>query len=265
MMKFFLAIVMIAMLAQAEEVAPFLHAQYEKSDAVEKKLQDNGFTIVAKYSALPQSTTIVFSDEALQKEGAKKQRAFIAVMKVFVDDKEKQVSVTNPLYYGPAFMQKDYDKNVFQNEAKKLTKTFGKLTPSKDTLDADDLADYHFMMGMPYYEDQIEVATGDNAELLQKVQSYEGGKRVLFAMKLPSGSVLVGYDLSDKVERFPQKIGRANAGLLPWTIKIEGGEATILHPKYYIALSYPKLSMGQFMTISSVPGEIEDDIEAAFK
>lgn len=48
-------------------------------------------------------------------------------------------------------------------------------------------------------------------------------------------------------------------------VKIERKEATILHPKYYIALSYPKLSMGQFMTISSVPGEIEDDIEAAFK
>jgi hypothetical protein len=60
-----------------------------------------------------------------------------------------------------------------------------------------------------------------------------------------------------KTEGFVNKIGADKAILLPYTILIEGGKAYALHPKYYIALSYPLLSMGQFMDISSVPDAIE--------
>lgn len=265
MLKMFVAMLLCFVYVGAKELSPVLFAPYEKADTVEKKLADGGFSIVATYHPLPQSTTIVYTDETLKSEGAKKNRAFIAVMKVFVDDKEQKVSASNPLYFGKAFMQDDYNDGVFKKERSKLEKALGALTPSKDKLDEDDLDGYHFMMGMPYYEDQLEVAEGSSDKLLAKLKSYEGGKHVLFVLPLSGDSVLVGYDLSEKTEKFADKIGRANASLLPWTIKLEDGKATILHPKYYIAISYPELSMGDFMGISSVPGEIEDEIEAAFK
>ena len=261
-LKVVFIIAVMTVFANAKELSPFLQAEYEGSDAIEKKLQDGGFEIVAKYKALPQSTTIIFTDEALKKEGTKDGRAFIAVLKVFVDDKEKRVTISNPVYYGKAFMQKEYNDAVFQGENQKLQKAFGALKPSKDKLDEDDIAGYHFMMGMPYYEDQNEIAEGKNDALVKKVQ---GSSKALFILPLSAKTTLIGFDLSDTTEAFADKIGRANAALLPWTIKIEDDKATIMHPKYYIAISYPTLSMGSFMTISSVPGEIEDEIEAAFK
>ncbi len=265
MLKMFVALLLCFVYVEAKELSPVLFAPYEKAQTIEKKLSEGGFKVVATYQAVPQSTTIVYTDETLKKEGAKKNRAFVAVMKVFVDDKEKKVSASNPLYFGKAFMQDDYDKAAFEKERSKLEGALGTLTPSKDSLDEDDLGDYHFMMGMPYYEDQIEVAEGSSEKLIAKLKSYEGGKHLLFVLPLSNDSTLVGYDLNDETEKFVDKIGRSNASLLPWTIKIENGKATILHPKYYIAISYPKLSMGDFMGIHSVPGEIEEEIEAAFK
>jgi len=37
-----------------------------------------------------------------------------------------------------------------------------------------------------------------------------------------------------------------------------------MHPKYYLAVSLPKLSMGEFMTISDAPGNIEDFFKGLF-
>ena len=265
MLKIFVALLLCFIYIEAKELSPVLFAPYEKADAIEKKLKSGGFDVVATYHALPQSTTIVFTDDILQKEAAKKNRAFIAVMKVFIDDKTKKVSISNPIYFGKAFMQDDYNEAAFKKEQSKLKEALGNLTPSKDRLDEDDLDGYHFMMGMPYYEDQVEVAEGNIEQLTAKLKSYEGGKHVLFVLPLSNGAALIGYDLNDDTEKFADKIGRDNAALLPWTIKLEDAKATILHPKYYIAISYPKLSMGDFMGIRSVPDKIEEEIEAAFK
>ena len=264
MVKVLLGMLVMGAVAMAAKLSPVYLAAYESADTIKGKLQNGGYEVVATYSALPQSTTIVFTDDNLKKEASKRHRAYIAVMKVFVDDKTKKVSVSNPLYFGKAFMQGDYDDAVFKKEDGKIKAALGNLTPAKDGLEFNDLEDYHFMMGMPYYGDQITVGEGSNGALLEKLKSYNGGKNVLFTLEL-GNATLVGFDLDDKIEAFPDKIGRQNAVLLPYTIKIEGNEATILHPKYYIAISYPALSMSDFMKISSVPGEIEDAIKAVFK
>lgn len=46
---------------------------------------------------------------------------------------------------------------------------------------------------------------------------------------------------------------------------IENGEANILHAKFYLALSFPRLTMTEFMKIMSVPGDIKDSFEADFE
>ena len=66
-------------------------------------------------------------------------------------------------------------------------------------------------------------------------------------------------------KKFIKKIGRANASVLPYCISIEDSKATALAAKYYLAISYPLLSMGEFMTISTVPGAIKQDLTKAFK
>jgi hypothetical protein len=38
-----------------------------------------------------------------------------------------------------------------------------------------------------------------------------------------------------------------------------------LSAKYFIAISYPLLTMSEFMTIATVPGAIENDLKKIFK
>ena len=54
--------------------------------------------------------------------------------------------------------------------------------------------------------------------------------------------------------------------LYEWAVHlIENGKANILHAKFFLALSFPQLSMTEFMKIMSVPGNIEDAFKADFK
>lgn len=111
------------------------------------------------------------------------------------------------------------------------------------------------MMAMPYYEDMLELKESTNVD----------PKKKLFEIKLSNGSKLIGVKMSKSSEKFIDKIGVENAILLPYTVLIEGGKAYALHAKYYLALSYPLLSMGQFITISSVPDAIEKKLQKALK
>ncbi len=259
----------VAMLAfstlNAKEISAYLVGGYVDSKTVSKKLEAAGYEVLTTYPSVKDGQTIVFTDAALKKEGAKPGRAFAAVLRVFVDDKEKMISITNPIYFGKAFMQDDYNDVVFQKELATIKKTFGSLKGSVDKLDEDDIAGYHFMMGMPYYEDADELAEGKCTDLLAKVKAYKKGKFFLFSLKLSDTSYLVGYDLAKRTKKFVEKIGRANAAVLPYMIKIEKGKATSLEAKYYLALSYPLLSMGEFTTIATVPGAIKKDLSKPFK
>ncbi|MEJ2469009.1 MAG: hypothetical protein P8Y51_08120, partial [Campylobacterales bacterium] len=66
-------------------------------------------------------------------------------------------------------------------------------------------------------------------------------------------------------KQFIHVLGTQNAEILPYTILIEDGNATALEAKYYIAISYPLLTMTEFMNIASVPGAIEEELERPFR
>jgi len=135
-----------------------------------------------------------------------------------------------------AFMQADYDEKVAKETLAKITSVFTGLLNSKDTLKFQLLPKYQFMNGMPHYEDMTVVARG--GDLLAKIKN---NKKVLFVQKLENGSTLIGIKLGKRTSKFTARIGTNNAGLLPYPILIENGEAKILEPKYYISVMYPLL------------------------
>ncbi len=249
----------------AKDISAYLVGAHAEVDTVKNRLSSAGFEVIAEYSPIENGTTVVFTNAALKAEAAKEKRAHAAVLRVFVDDQEKMISITNPVYFGRAFMQDDYDSSVFEAQLASLNGIFTGLKGSVDKLDEDDIAGFHFMMGMPYYEDPDELAEGSSNELLAKAKAYNGGKNIIFTLKLSDKSTLVGYEIGEETKGFIKDIGRANAAVLPYCISIEDEVATALAAKYYLAVSYPLLSMGEFMTISSVPGEILDDLEKPFK
>jgi hypothetical protein len=249
----------------AQEISTYLIGEYISVISARNKLTSVGYEILTTYKPVKDGYTIVFTNEALKKEASKEGRAHAAVLRLFIDDKEKMISLTNPLYFGRAFMQDDFNAKIFQEEFKSLTGIFSGLKGSKDALDADDIAGFHFMMAMPYYEDFDDLSTGSNTDLLAKVNAYKEGKHILFELKLSEKSTLIGYDLDKRTKKFIEKIGRANASILPYTISIENEKATALAAKYYLAIAYPLLTMGEFMTISTVPGAILKNLESPFK
>lgn len=106
---------------------------------------------------------------------------------------------------------------------------------------------------------------GGNSALLMKLQDYENGENIVFTLKLSKEIAVIGYDLGNKTNKFVNKIGRLNAVMLPWTITVENSKATALNSKYYIAVSYPLLSIRDFMRIATLPSTITKELSKPFE
>ena len=247
------------------QVSAYLRGDLQSVDAVKKALTDAGFTILSASTVdkKGQLTSIVFTNDALVKMADKPNRGFAASLRVLVDEKNKQITIINPLYIAKGFLQDDFDKEGVKPILENLRKAFPGLKNSEDALKFTLIPKYHFMAAMPYYEDMIVLAKGDN--LLAKAKARNGGKDLVFVQPLSKGRTLIGMKLGKRTGKFINKIGVKNAALLPYPILIENGEAKILDPKYYISVMYPMLKMSEFMKISTVPGAIQLDCENLFR
>jgi hypothetical protein len=248
-----------------QKISAYFYAAYENNATVEAKLASAGFEIVATYSATKESETIIITNDALKTAADKPGRGFGAILRVLIDNKNHRIAVTNPVYFGKAFFQKEFDYALAKKLTEALNEALGEMTASPDVSNFDDLASYRFMIGMPTYKDTYLLGEGDDASLLAKLNAYKNGEDVVFTLPLGEGRTLVGFNLDKKTNGFVSKIGTQNAEVLPYTILIEEGKATALKVEYYIAISYPMLSMGQFMTIATLPGAVERELEKPFK
>ena len=249
-------------------VSAYLRGSLVKVNSVKNILVKAGFTLLSEYVIDKKGllTTIVFTDKEFQKQGDKPNRGFASSMRILVDNKNKQISITNPLYTSRAFMQDEFDEKISQVVLDKLRGAFNGLKDSDGMIKFHLLPKYHFMVSMPYYKDMLEVASAKNSQILMdKVKKYKKGKKLLYMQKLSKDRFVIGIQLSKRTTKFVKKIGYENAGLLPYPILIENGIAKILDPKYYISVMYPKLKMSQFMTIATIPDAIEKDCKRVFR
>jgi hypothetical protein len=246
-------------------VSTYLVGAHMSVADAEAKLKAGGFEVLAAYESVKDGHTIIFTCPSLKKQAALPNRSNIAVMKLFVDDEAKRISLTNPLYFGKAYMQQDYNHDVFSALSAKLEALFPDLTPSAQMMEFGKLASYHFALGMPFYEDVEFLGEGTSAELLAKLKEYKKGKDFIYEVKISDDTTLVGYGLSAGTKRFLTKIDRQNAGLLPWPIIVSGGEATTLRTEYYITLNYPLLDMAQFREIAPSAREVIKELRKPFK
>lgn len=245
-----------------KEVATYKIAPYVSVEEAKAKLSSAGFEVVGTYKPSENGTTILFTNSAMKAAANKPSRGLAAVGRILVDDERKQISIANPVYFGKAFMQKEYSHATAAAELATLEKAFGPCKNSVDKWDFDGLAGYHFMMGMPYYDDMGVVGEGSTADLVAKAQKAKGTTAVV---KLGDDRYVAFVDMDRRTNGFVKKIGTQNAQLLPWAVLIEGGQAKALSAKYFIAISYPLLTMTEFMTIATVPGAVENDLKKIFK
>jgi len=243
-------------------ISTYLRAPLMSVKQAEETLKKAGFKIIAvvPLDKKGELTTIVFSDDTLEKFAADNESEFLASLRLLVDKRDNHISITNPLYLAKAFIQKEYDESIPKAELKKITDHFSGLINSKDQLKYQLLPNYQFMHGMPKYKDMVEVAIG--SDLLENIQ---GKKQVVFQQKLSNGAVLFGMKFRKRTQKFPYRIGTNNAALLPYPVLIKNGKAYIMDPKYYISVMYPLLKMSEFMTIATIPDAILKETQRVFR
>ena len=248
-----------------QKVYAYYYAPYEDQSTVEEKLEDAGFEIVAVYPLSNENSSIIITNDELKEASAKPGKGFAAILRVLVDAQQHRVAVTNPVYFGKAFLQQDYSHDLGLSLTGLLKDALGPLTASPDAYNYDALEDFRFMIGMPTFDNTYLLGEGTDDVLLSKLETYDEGKDIVFKLPVGAGQTLVGFKLGKRTESFVGKIGEENAEVLPYTILIEDGKATALKVEYYIAISYPLLTMGQFMDIATLPGAVERELAKPFK
>ncbi len=237
-----------------EKLSTYYAAKAQAAKSVASKLKANGFTVLATTAPIKGSTVITVTNKEL-----KATNSWLATLNVLVN--EKEVRVQNPSYFGAAYLGDNFTYGQFSGTLKSLQKALGDLHTVADEFKLAKLPKYQFMMGMARVDDTLEV--GEGADLAAKLKD---NKYVSYSLKLPNGSTLVGHNLRSRTNKFLLKIDAShNANILPYRSMIKDGKAVMLDPKYYLAVSLPLLSMGEFMKIASTPGEIEKDIKRTYK
>jgi len=241
------------------------------------KVEAAGFQVIGSYQPYPGATVMAVTNGFLQSAAAAVPGAsYGAVQRVTVTKlgDEVQVSFTNPSYMQHAYRMKTDLGSV----GRKLVAALGSLEEygPKDAKSAKELKGYHYMIGMPYFDDPVEIASfPGHAEAVAAVEAglaaRRGGAGKVYRLDLPgTEDTLFGVSLTEgcsgdafimkEVDFKPLR----STGHLPYELLVTGGKVTALHAKFRIAVNFPDLSMmgsNSFMGIRCAPDAIEDALE----
>jgi hypothetical protein len=254
---------------------------------VKNNLSNNSLKVVGEYQPANDKSRwiIIFTSAELQ--SAVKSiggiTGFAATLRVAITNEggKTKVSYTNPTYWGNAYFQDNYDKvsakytavTKHLEQAMKASGTFvGTSFGSEKGLSAKDLRGYHYMMGMPYFEDTVELEDFDSysAAVAKVDASVKAGKpnlKLVYKVTIPGKELtLYGFALSGETgesQFLPIIDGGSpkHTAFLPYEVLVMGDEVHILHGRYRIAIAFPDLTMGTFSKIMSTPGNIESLLE----
>lgn len=254
---------------------------------VKNNMNLNSLKVVGEYQPANDKTRwiIVFTSNELQSavKSVGGLTGFASTLRVALTTEggKTKVSYTNPAYWGNAYFQDNFDKvsanysavTKHLEQAMKASGTFvGTQFGSSKGLSAKDLRGYHYMMGMPYFEDSVELEDFDSysAALAKVDASVKGGKpnlKLVYKVTIPGKDLtLYGFALSGETgegQFLPIIDGGSpkHTAFLPYEVLVMGDEVHILHGRYRIAIAFPDLTMGTFSKIMSTPGNIESLLE----
>jgi len=246
----------------------------KKQDEVKASLTQQGFQTVGGYTPYKGAHVIVVTSDALKKNAAKSEfGAYGAISRIALTEKggEIEVSYTNPLYYAQAYQMKDPLADV----AASLEKALGKKSVfgSKKGMTAAKLRAYHYMVMMPYFDDQVLLGShSSQEEALKAVEAnlaaHKGGSSKIYRVDLSDKKETVfgiGITEGEGADKTIMPVIDINdpkhTAHLPYEMVVSGGKVYMLHGKFRIALDFPDLTMGTFMKISGAPSAIEEKLK----
>jgi uncharacterized protein (DUF302 family) len=286
--RFGLAAALVAALAMlpaaaasgADVIRPYVIASEGPgtlADAVARTreaLVQAGFAIAGEYPVSATAQVIVVTSGALQAAAAKTPDGdYGAALRVSVTEAggTVQVAYTNPAWVANIFRLAAEPEGV----AAALERALGRREEfgSKAGFTAKALRSYHYMMFMPYFNEQVVLGTFPSHE--QAVAKLEAGlaaakdARKIYRIDLPGTeqslfgvAILAGEGADEAVLKTTDTGARRHTAHLPYEVLVAGGRVLMLHGKFRIAQSFPDLTMGTFMKISGAPDGIEKVLRA---
>ena len=260
-------------------------------EEVKTNLEDNGVKVVGQYQPANDNNRWILVITSTELQNAVKTvgglTGFAAALRVGITregDKTK-VSYTNPVYWGNAYFRGDFEKvasnyTTLANNIKAAMSASGTFLGtefgSAKGMTAAKLQGYHYMFGMPYFDDTVELKKFDSHQAaLDKIEaSIKTGVsnlKMVYKVKIPGKNLtLYGFALSGKdgESKFLPIIDIGDpkhTAFLPYELLVMDNEVLMLHGRFRIALSFPDLTMGTFTKIMSTPGNIEDMLKQLVK
>lgn len=269
------AVLMLAAVS-AWALQPFVHPDTKVAGggvkaamtAAEQKLTGAGFTVVGRYQpqGIPSHGVIVVTDNGLTEAAKAIGGSAVIAIPIRVGVKsDGTVSYANPEYWGRAYLRKNYGKaeGAIKAVAGKLEKTFGAGKPFGGEVDADDLPSYKYMFGMERFDDRATIKDWGNFDTALKnvrdnlAKGAGNLSKVYELVYADKKLAVIGVAMNDKTNgegNWIGKIGGAeHVATLPWEVFIIDGKVMALHGRFRTALSFPSLTMGQFMSIGDHP------------
>ena len=256
---------------------------------VKASLQNNGIDVIGEYTPVNDANRRILAITSSDLKSAVKTvgglTGFAAALRVAVTKEGSKVivSYTTPAYWGNAYFRDDFPK-VSSNYTALSGKLKAALNPlgsnggtgfgSEKGMSAKDLRSYHYMFGMPYFDDTHELAEfGSFREAVEKIDGNlaKGVPNLekVYALELPGQKIkLYGIGLSGEEGEadFMPTIDISSpkhTAFLPYEMLVLNNKVYMLHGRFRIALSFPDLTMGTFMKIVSTPGNIKDLLQTA--
>ncbi len=289
MMKKLLAIALLITFGfiTASAISPYLKVASlsgsiaEATEKVSELLSTQGYEILGQYQpgANPDLYVLVFTHSKLKtlSKISVDRGMLAAAMKVGFQKSDEGITVSllNPEYLFYGYFRELMQETSFNSFAMEVStevinsfKSLGtEMEPFGGDLSEKDLIKYKYMVGMPHFDEPVELAEFESFEqglaLLQKnlsnvsdhtVKIYEivdkGGQVAVFGVGLP--------DTEKGEAHFLPIIGESHVAAMPWEIILQGNQATMLHGRFRFALHWPELKMKTFTKIMSSPGDVED-------
>jgi hypothetical protein len=258
----------------------------EKTEQSKAALTAGGFTVVGNYSPYPDADILIVTNDELKTNAAASERGgFGAVQRVAITkvNDEVQVSYTNPVYMANAYRMKGDLSNV----AAELTKALGKVEEfgSKQGMTAKQARNYHYMIGMEYFDEPdvlaeypsydeavkaVDAKLTDNKNGVTKVYRVDipGKQESLFGVAIKAPTEADKY-MDDRfiMSEIDFHKTRSTAHL-PYEVLVSGNKVYALYARFRIAINFPDLSMmgkNSFMNIMKTPDAIRDVLKKTVK
>lgn len=252
----------------------------EKTTATRRALEDAGFEVYGQYSPVEGTNIVVVTNDELKSIAAMSDKGgYAAGQRISITEvgDSIEVSFMNPLYIQYGYRLEGDMQPVYDS----LVASLGNVRScgaGKKKMTAKKLGKFHYMMGMPYFDDSLELGSFASHEeavaaVVDGLAKADDALTQVYRIDIPGkqqtvfgvGMKMTNEDEKDIDSAFQMGIvdfeGCKKRAYFPYEILVDGNNVEALHMRFRMALHFPNLSMAGkhgFTKLMAAPGATED-------